>query len=942
MFKKVLLFFVVTLHVSLAGAQTARERWVDSVMAKLAAHEKIGQLFVLQARVPVTAADWEDLAEKIKRFHPGSVEFVGSPYGDVKTLIQRLRGMTSVPLLIGWDENRLLIQADSGHAFPSHLQLAAIANDSLVGKVNDLAATWIAAQGVDYTTGMRVDALDVGSTTWQHQLRQVGGEPGRIKANFGRWAASLQRSGVFAVPEFETPDSHLDWTKGDSLRLSKTEDFFFLRDTRVKIVRSTDFHFRVRTNDQTYPAARSGQFIQHVIRKQLRYPGLLNYVVPANENEDYLSIFLAGNNIVTTATINARQLSAINKSFRKNKLLKVHLDQSLRQLLTLKFDVITGGTKNSINTWWWHAPEKRMLFQQVFENSITVVQNKSQTLPIRNLDLQKLALITIGPDQNRAFELQAKRYAPLIKKSILQSNDTTAGRGFEEASIVIVAVYDPHLGREVMSWLKKHTATKQVVVCHLAGISNLDQWAEFDALLAGFAPAAEVTNGIVQTLFGVEPGQGVLPLVPKGNAPAVQTVEPLPRFAFTQPEAVEMDSHTLAKIEPIVQEAIAAGATPGAQIVIARKGKIVYQKSFGTLTYTSTDPVTDSTLYDLASVTKVSATLQAIMFLHEKKLIDLNKKASAYLPELKGTNKEDMVLRDILTHQAGLWPFLPFWASTMKDSVWLADYYQQATSPDYPWPVAENLYARHTMKDSLWNWIIQSKVREKRLRTPYDYRYSDMGFYILHRLAEKLLNQPIDEFLAQNLYEPLGAFSLGYLPRARYSKAQIAPTEQDKLFRKSLLVGYVHDQGAAMHGGIAGHAGLFGTALDLAKLGQLWLNGGTYGDTRFFQRQTVNLFTSRQFTPSRRGLGWDKPILNDWSSPTALAASPFTFGHTGFTGTCIWVDPAYELVYVFLSNRVHPDMNNNKLLNLNIRPRIQEVVYQSVFNYMLYQPTARN
>jgi len=237
------------------------------------------------------------------------------------------------------------------------------------------------------------------------------------------------------------------------------------------------------------------------------------------------------------------------------------------------------------------------------------------------------------------------------------------------------------------------------------------------------------------------------------------------------------------------------------------------------------------------------------------------------------------------------------------------------------------------MKDSLWQWIIKSKIRDKSARSVYDYRYSDMGFYIMQHLAEKMLNMPLEIFLQKIIYQPIGAYTTGYLPLQKFQPDRIAPTENDTLFRKSLLVGYVHDQGAAMHGGIAGHAGLFSSANDLAKLGQLWLNKGSYGGVQIFKPETVDFFTAKQYEGSRRGLGWDKPVLNDWSSPTSLFASSKTFGHTGFTGTCIWVDPEFDLIYVFLSNRVNPDMNNAKLIRANIRPRIQDVVYQSIFNY---------
>ena len=319
--------------------------------------------------------------------------------------------------------------------------------------------------------------------------------------------------------------------------------------------------------------------------------------------------------------------------------------------------------------------------------------------------------------------------------------------------------------------------------------------------------------------------------------------------------------------------------------------------------------------------------------MQERGLIDINKKVSFYLPELKTSNKKDFIIKDILTHQAGLWPFLPFWSQTVTDSSLRKEYYNTVQNEDYPFQVADDLYAAKSMKDSLWTWIINAKVRDKPARTVFDYRYSDMGFYILQHLAEKILNQPMEEFLEQNIYEPIGAYTMGYLPRNKFPASQIAPTEDDKLFRKKLLTGYVHDQGAAMHGGIAGHAGLFSTANDLAKMGQMWLKKGAYGGHYYFKPQTLTLFTDKQYENSRRGLGWDKPVPSDPAGPTSIYASSKTFGHTGFTGTCIWVDPEFNLVYVFLSNRVYPDMNNNKILNANIRPRIQDVIYQSIFNH---------
>jgi CubicO group peptidase (beta-lactamase class C family) len=319
------------------------------------------------------------------------------------------------------------------------------------------------------------------------------------------------------------------------------------------------------------------------------------------------------------------------------------------------------------------------------------------------------------------------------------------------------------------------------------------------------------------------------------------------------------------------------------------------------------------------------------MFMHEKGLIDIHKKVSVYLPELKRSNKKDMTIIELLTHQAGLAPFIPLWPQTVKDTTFLPQYYSHTRTAAYPLQVAPKLYTSYVMRDSIWSWVIQSKLNEKPPRTPYPYKYSDLSFMILQKLAERILNQPLEDFLHQNFYEPLGAYTTGFNPLERFPVQHIAPTENDKIYRRAMVAGTVHDERAAMMGGVSGHAGLFSTANDLAKLGQMLLQEGQYGGYQYYKPETVRLFADRTFK-GRRGLGWDKPIQSDWSSPTSLSASPRTYGHTGFTGTCMWVDPEFDLVFVFLSNRVYPD-RSSKLNSSNIRPRIQDVIYQAIFQY---------
>jgi CubicO group peptidase (beta-lactamase class C family) len=476
-----------------------------------------------------------------------------------------------------------------------------------------------------------------------------------------------------------------------------------------------------------------------------------------------------------------------------------------------------------------------------------------------------------------------------------------------------------------------------MVLCDFGNASMMTAADYFPTIITAYHNSDEMTKVVPEIIFGALKADGILPYtaskeVPEGNG--IET-KVLKRLSYSIPEDAEMDAMVLQKIDKIALEAVRSGATPGCQILVARKGKVVYEKYFGYQRYDSATKVTSETIYDLASLTKVSATLQAVMFMYEKGLIDVNKKLSYYLPELKKTNKKDLTIIDMLTHQAGLVPFIPLWPQTVKDTTFLPAFYSRAKSTEYPLQVAPNLFASPTIRDSVWTWIIHSKMNERPPRTPYTYKYSDLGFMMMQFLSERLLNQPMEDFLRQNFYEPLGAYTTGYTPLLHFPPQTIAPTEEDKIYRKTLVLGTVHDERAAMMGGIAGHAGLFSNASDLAKLGQMLLQEGYYGGVRYYKPETVRLFTHKQFEKSRRGLGWDKPVQSDVASPTSLYASPRTFGHTGFTGTCLWVDPEFELVYIFLSNRVFPD-RSNKLVSNNIRSRIQDVIYQSIFKYCAY------
>ncbi|HLZ85925.1 MAG TPA: serine hydrolase, partial [Puia sp.] len=396
------------------------------------------------------------------------------------------------------------------------------------------------------------------------------------------------------------------------------------------------------------------------------------------------------------------------------------------------------------------------------------------------------------------------------------------------------------------------------------------------------------------------------------------------------PVKLGMDTAKLQKIDAICQEAIDKKATPGCVVLVAKDGKIAYEKAFGYMTYDQTEPVYPETIYDMASCTKICATTMAVMKLYDEGRLDVQKTLGDYLPWVKGSDKDSLKLWDILLHQAGLVPDVVFYKEIVDSSVAqdpLPGYFTPIPDPVHGVRVAEKMYLRTDWLDTMNLRIVQSKL------LPRKYIYSDNDFIFLGKVVEAITGMTLDQYVKKTYYDPLGMTVAGFRPRERFPLGRIAPTADEPIFRHQLIRGDVHDPGAAMFGGVAGHAGLFSDAYDLALLEQMLLNGGTMNGISFLKPSTIGFFTAYHSDISRRALGFDKPEKDNAHRKEpypCLSASPETFGHTGFTGTCVWVDPKYDLIYIFLSNRVNPVENNPRLSGLSIRGRIQETVYQSM------------
>jgi beta-N-acetylhexosaminidase len=559
------------------------------------------------------------------------------------------------------------------------------------------------------------------------------------------------------------------------------------------------------------------------------------------------------------------------------------------------------------------------LLEELFENAVTVLKNNKAVLPVKHLQKQKIAYVNFGDDNGSPYLEEMRKYTKVdwVKAEKLPE----LLEKLEEYNYVVVGFHKPNTS----PWASYKFTDKELVWLHEIGRKNktilslfarpyalldIKSFGNLEGIIVGYQNHPVAQKKVAQVLFGAVDAKGKLPVSIKDEFPVGTgyNTKNINRLSYGMPESVGMNSAKLKKIDSIINHAIEKEMTPGAQILVARKGKVVYQKNFGYQTYEKDLPVTDTTIYDLASLTKILATLPLVMELDEKEVINFNTKLGELLPEFQNSNKKNIRLQDMLMHYAKLQAWIPFYISTLdpKTKKLSQDYYRDVAS-------------------------IVDIIKKSELERKLKYQYSDLPYYLLKYYLESYYGSSLQNLTQEHLYKKLGANYTGYLPRTRFDSLQIAPTEDDKLWRNQVVRGYVHDQGAAMQGGIGGHAGLFSNANDVAKIMQTFLNYGTYGGEKFIDKETIEKYNTCYYCEDevRRGVGFDKPQLGD-SGPTCNCVSMMSFGHSGFTGTFAWADPEEEIVYVFLSNRTYPDSNNRKLIRENIRSEIQKVIYESI------------
>ncbi len=547
------------------------------------------------------------------------------------------------------------------------------------------------------------------------------------------------------------------------------------------------------------------------------------------------------------------------------------------------------------------------------QQTSVLLNNAGGTIPLINLKQRKIASINIGAPYAYVFNTMLRNYAPV--------DDFTFGNFNKEQlkyyTTLIIQVTPESLAQpETLSYILEAQKEKEVILTGYGNTASLKLlsavcapivWNPDNSVIAAGNSAELIFGGIAATN---RLSDTISPVYPAGSGFFTQKI----RLNYSRPEDVGVNSANLNKIDDIVAEAISQHATPSAVVMVVKDGTVIFDKAYGSHTYEGNLPTQTDDIYDIASVTKTAATTIAVMKLYEQHKLALDGNLGSYLPELRETSKKDIAVREVMLHQAGFIN-LDFFSGIKSQD------HSTDSSFFYPVKVADNYFIRRNYyQDSMWPKMVSSPVK-----TRGEYVYSDISMYMMKEIVERQAGEPLDQFVMDEFYKPLGMRTAGFNPRRRFNKDHIVPTEQDNYFRKTLLLGYVHDQGAALVDGVSGHAGLFASANDLAILNQVLLNGGNYGGVEYFKPETIELFTSHQSGVSRRGLGFDR---GEGGYPSSLASSG-TYGHTGYTGTCVWVDPKYKLIYIFLSNRVYPSVNN-KINSLRIRPRIQDAIYEAI------------
>lgn len=968
MFKKVTLFTILlVIIVGQLSAQkfyhkidtVAQQQWADSVFNALTPQERLGQLFMVAAYSNRDQKHVDEIKELIQEYNIGGlIFFQGGPYRQAR-LNNEYQSVAKVPLAIAMDaEWGIGMRLDSVYDFPKQMTLGAIQDRKWIYEMGKEVANQFHILNMHINFAPVVD-VNVNPDNPVIGYRSFGENKEEVALRGIEYMKGLQDNGVMANAKHfpghgdTGVDSHYDLPviKHSRARMTETELYPFKELMKDSLMSVMVAHLQIPAFDsaKNMPTTLSKNVVTDLLKGELGFEGLAftdamnmqgvaKYYDPGEADVKALQ---AGNDMILFPVDVPKAMKQIEKALKKETLTQEMLDERVKKILKAKYwfglnknePIETANLTKRINN-----DYAEYLNRILYQKAITVVDNSDLLIPTIKLDDTSFASINLGGSAG-VFNGMLDKYAKFTHLNIdsLNTSSLNSAAQFDKVVVTIQGITNSPRNQhgvktEEVEWIKKLQEKTNVIVVVMGNAYSLKYFEGIKNIICTYEDNSITQDITPQIIFGALKAEGKLPISAGTSFKAGMGIETLTtnRLSYGMPVEAGMSLDSLRKIDSIIQEAINEKATPGAQVLVARRGKVVYQKNYGFQTYEEEKPIDDQTIYDIASVTKVAATTQILMKLYDEKKVDINKPIGYYLEELKGTNKEDLLLRDILSHQAGLKPYIPFWEKTVDKGELNTDYFTDSPGPNHNYRIQERSLPL-ALADSIWKWTITSDLRPMpKGKKKYDYLYSDLGYELVFHLIEKIIDEPVEEYLNREFYQPLGLSRTMYLPTEKGFFSEIAPTEVDAYFRNTIVCGTVHDQNATLMGGVAGHAGLFSNSNDLAILLQMNMQMGQYAGQQYLNAWTIPIFTTPQSMENRRGMGWDKPITGTEDGPTSKYASASTFGHTGFTGASIWADPAEELVFIFLCNRTYPDSENFKLIEENVRTRIQDVVYQSI------------
>lgn len=947
--------------------------WVDSVMTELTPDERIGQLFtIITFSKP---SEEKSIISLVENQHIGGIIFLQGLPEEQAALTNAAQKAAKIPLMISIDgEWGLSMRLKNTIQYPRNMMLGAIQNDSLLYYYGREVARECRAMGihVNFAPDMDVNSNPANPVIGN---RSYGEDPALVARKGIMYSKGLESGRVLSVAKHfpghgdTSTDSHktLPVVDASRKRLDDIELAPFKAYVDAGLSGMMAGHLHVPALDtERQPSSLSRAIVTDLLQKEMGFSGLvftdgLAMKGVSVEKDHCVRALLAGNDVLLGPISPITQYEAVKKAVKNGDISQDLIDIKCRKLLEYKYmlaihkdkPINISGLPNQLNTAYG-----KWLCRKLNEKAITLLKNDEQLLPLKKLDTRKIAAVSVGSVPDNAFHNILRRYGDVTCFNVADNAGLLALKNqLDGFNTLIISVHANRVNANAA--IESVSKGKETILSFFVVPYRMSSYASSIKSSEGVVLAYEDTGYAqefaAQAIFGGIAVDGKIPVSVKGlfEVGDGSKTEKI-RLGYNMPEEIGIASSMLAGIDSIVYEGISGQAFPGCQVLVAKDGIVIYDKAFGSYEYNGKKKVDTGDIYDLASMTKAVATLPAVMKLYDEDKFTLNTNISKYVSALKGTDKEKITIREALFHESRLPSFIPYYMKAIDDKSYDGRLFSRSQSEVYNAQFDNNTWARTDYKykggaissvpksgylkmgddmyvNKAYKDTIIASIAESKLRTKKSYLYSCLNFILLKEVVENVSGTDLNTFLQNNFYRRLGASTMTYNPLTKFPKDRIVPTEKDDFLRKQLVQGYVHDEGAAFMGGISGNAGLFSDANDIAKLCQMLLNDGEYAGERYLSKNTCRLFTKTKSPLSRRGLGFDKPEMRtNKSSPTGPSAPVNVYGHTGFTGTCFWVDPDNNMIFIFLSNRIYPKRTHSQLMGLGIRSRIQEAIYAAM------------